>query len=76
MLQHYPLKSYEYLKCAPSSNQMHRNPSLHVRLTFISCKTSSLVYSDIFAVMDTHLDDVPISYIFQNIPLLVMYSML
>jgi hypothetical protein len=72
MSQHSPPESYTYLKCTLSSNRMHDNPSLHARLTCKSYKISSLVYSGISVVMDTQSDDVPISYIFHSIPLLVM----
>ena len=51
---------------------MHNNPSLHVQPTWKSYKTGSLVYSDTSALMDIQLDDVPISNISHNTPLLVM----
>jgi hypothetical protein len=48
--------------CTPLIGQTHDGPFLHFLMTFKNYKTSSLEHSDISRVMNTHCDDVLISY--------------
>jgi hypothetical protein len=71
LLHNFFLRFCMHLKFTLSLSRMCNNPSHHVLQILKNCKTNSWACSGTYEIMENKSDDVPMSWIFHNTPLLL-----